>query len=75
MFDSFDFTASIYKWIFGLFWPYVTDRERDVDPLASKPRIFNCWYKNIPVVRYSTTLYVAVQCKNAQIYVMEKLFY
>ena len=31
------------------FWLCVTDGEMDLDPLAIKPRIFNRWYKDIPV--------------------------
>ena len=57
------------------FWLCVTDGEMDLDPLAIKPRIFNRWYKDIPVLKYSTTFYIAVQCRNAQNYVIKNLFY
>ena len=67
--------ASINKWSFGFFGLYVTDLEMDIDPFAIKSRIFNCWYKNIPVMRYSTILYIAVQCRKTQNYVIEQLLF
>ena len=53
----------------------VTDNEMDIDPFTIQLRTFNCWYKYIPVLKYSTTFYIAVKCGNAQNYVIEDLFY
>ena len=58
--------ASTNKWTLGTFWPGgVNDCEFDQDPLAIKS-IFNYWYKNSPVVRYSTIC--IVRCCTVQKY-------
>ena len=67
--------ASINKWSFGFFGLCVTDLEMDIDPFAIKSRIFNYWYKNILVVRYSKILYIAVQCRKTQNYVIEQILF